>query len=72
VKAERQEAETIAGAICNLRGNGLRSGGQAFKSVDTNQGKQERRIEIFATFPVFLDSRFVVSSWQKCLRRFEF
>ena len=57
--------ETIAATmdqlmqICNLRCNGREATGQAFKSVDTNQETQDRD---FVTFPVFLDSRFVVIS----------
>src|SRR4029453_5474713 len=44
---------------------------QAFKSVTLigNAGMEDRH---FVSFPVFLDSRFVVISYKKCLRPFDF
>jgi hypothetical protein len=44
-----------------------------WRSLLTKTENQETKKHAdFVSFPVFLDSRFVVSSWKKCLRPFEF
>src|SRR4030095_3451288 len=68
-KAEDQEAETIAATvdqlmqICNLRCNG-REATARVSNLCTLIRKTGTRDRHFVSFPIFLDSRFVVSSWK--------
>src|SRR5882724_12010071 len=68
-KAENQEAETIAATldqlmqICNLRCNG-REATARLSNLCTLVRKTGTRDRHFIGFLVFLDSRFVVSSWK--------
>ena len=57
--------------ICNLRCNGREATARLSNLwiLIRKAGMQDRN---FVTFPVFLDSRFAVISYKKCLRPFEF
>ena len=76
-KQKIRKQETIAATmdqlmqICNLRGNGREAMARLSNlwTLITKAGTQDRH---FVSFPVFLDSRFVVISWTQCLRPFEF
>jgi hypothetical protein len=69
--------ETIAATmhqVMQIRKSALqrmRATGQTFKYVTLITSARTLHRD-FLTFPVFLDSRFVVSCWKKCFRPFEF
>jgi hypothetical protein len=77
-KAENQEAKKQSRPkldqllqIWNLRCNRreAKAGLSNLRTLIRKTGTQDRH---FVSFPVFLDPRFVVISWKKCLRPFEF
>ena len=76
-KVESRKTETIAATmeqlmqICNLRYNG-RAAMARPSNLCTLIRKTGTRDRHFVSFPIVLNSRFVVSSWKKCLRPFEF